>query len=258
MSKVVKDLVNGWNLYPVWIHQAYHNLSSKYKRTILGTLWIAGNFVFTSLAITLVFGTIFHQDLKTFLPYSMLGNLVGSTCLWVFFEGPEMYIGYASIIKNHAYPFTYFSFESVTKVIFLFFHNLVVYYIFMAVSQNLVVPHWSAVPGLLVLTMALLTWGSVFGMLAARYRDLRFLLPSMATLLFFLTPIYWHMDLLGSRAWIATYNPLYNLVAIVREPLLGKLATMDNWIQSIGVTLLGFVVWLVFFGKFRRRIPFWV
>lgn len=258
MNKTFKDLRAGLSLYAVWLHQAYHVLSSKYKRTILGTFWIAGNFVATSMAISIVFGALFHQDLKTMLPYSMLGNLCGTLCLWVIADAPEMYIGSASIIKNHAYPFTYFAFETAAKALMLFGHNLVVFYIFMAVNNSLAIPHWTIIPGLALVICTMLVWGSLFGMCAARYRDLRFLLPNVSNLLFFLTPIYWHVDMLGPQEWIAELNPLYNLISILRQPLLGQTATPGNWEYAFATCGVGAILWLIIFTAFRRRIPFWV
>lgn len=258
MNKAIKDLVNGVKLYPVWLHQAWYALGSKYKRTVLGTLWIAGNFVFTSIAITVVFGALFHQDLKTLLPYTMLGNLCATMCLWAISEAPELFVNSSSIIRNHAYPFTFFSFEAVARLLMLFGHNIVVYYVFMAFNGTLTIPHWSVIPGLIIDITIMLTWGTVIGMLSARYRDLRFLLPNLSSLLYFLTPVYWHVDQLGKKQWIAEANPLYNMINIIRSPLLGEPATSGNWLYTFVIAAVGILIWLVFFSMFRRRIPFWV
>lgn len=258
MNKTIKDVRSGIALYPVWLHQAYHTLSAKYKRTILGTLWIAGNFVFVSLAVTVVFGALFHQNMKTFLPYSMSGNLCGTMCLWVIAEAPEIFLSSGGIIKNHAYPFTYFPLENVARAMMLFLHNLVVYYIFMAFNGTLVFPNWTLLPALALVILIMLFWGTIMGMLAARYRDLRFLLPSISTLFFFLTPIYWEVNMLGPKAWIAEINPLYNMVTILRQPLMGETAPSECWIYSLCLCFLGFVAWFTIFSVFRRRIPFWV
>jgi len=258
MNKTVNDLVSGAKLYRVWLHQAYHVLSSKYKRTILGTLWIAGNFIFTSLAITIVFGFLFKQNLKDFLPYSMLGNLVGTTCLWIFSEAPEIFISQSSIIKNHAYPFTFFSFESVARSIMLFAHNLIVFYVFMLFNGTLTIPNWTVIPGLVVVMLTMMSWGTVLGMLAARYRDLRFLIPNFSNLLFFVTPLYWKVENLGPHRWIADYNPLYNLVSLVRVPLMGGSPTEWNWTFASCFCIAGVFVWFLMFAALRRRIPFWV
>ncbi len=258
MEKGIRDLVNGAKLYHVWLYQAYYELSAKYKRTILGSLWITSNMIFTSLAVAIVFGSIFGRNLQEVLPYMMAGNLVGTTALFVLYEAPEMYIGSGGIIKNHAYPFTYFAFEGVSRKIILFFHNLVAFYIAMFIIGAASIPHWSIILGLPLLCIGLLTWGTLIGMLSARFRDLRFLLPNLGHLLFFMTPIYWHYELLKDNHWIADLNPLYAMVSIVRMPLLGVPPSDQNWAMAFGICALGVILWLIFFSMFRRRIPFWV
>ena len=258
MNKTFADLSAGFRLYPVWLHQAYHVLSAKYKRTILGSVWIAANFTGSSLAIAIVFGALFHQDLKETLPYTMMGFLMAGLSLWIITDAPEMYMANGGIIKNHAYPFTYFAFEAVAKALFLFAHNLVVFYIFDLILGTTTIPLWPLVPGLALVVVCMLTWGSIIGMMAARFRDLRFLLPSLSTLLFFLTPIYWRPETLGRKRWIADVNPIYHMVAVVREPFLGHYPSEANWVFVASLAVAGLLVWLVIFSAFRRRIPFWV
>jgi len=259
MNKAIQDIIAGFKLYPVWLHQAYYFLSAKYKRTVLGSLWIAGNFVFYSLAIALIFGDLFNHSLKSFLPYVMLGTLGANLSLWVLHDAPELYMSSASIIRNHANPFTYFTYEEVARVTMLFLHNLVVFYIFMIFNGTLVIPHWTIIFGLPLVLLIMAFWGSLVGLAAARYRDLRFLLNSMSTMLFFLTPIYWHIEQLGPKhRWIAEFNPLYTMVTLIRDPLMGRAPANEFWSIALGLALSGFALWFAAFSAFRRRIPFWV
>jgi len=259
MDKTFKDVIAGLKMYPVWLHQAYYYLSAKYKRTALGSLWIAGNFIFLSIAITIVFGDLFNRDVKDFLPYVMMGNLSASMCLWILAEGPELYMSSGNIIRNHAYPFSYFTFEEMARVLMLFGHNLVVFYIFMAFAGTLAIPHWTVLPGLVVDVGIMMTWGTVVGLAASRFRDLRFLLSSISHIMYFLTPIYWHYDLLSaSHKWVADFNPLYAMVSLLRAPFLGHAPTSGNWTVALILLGSGLVVWLFTFTACRRRIPFWV
>lgn len=258
LKKAFKDLVDGFMRYPIWTYQAYHLLVAKYKRTALGTLWVSGNFLIMSLSVAYVFGSIFGQPIKEFLPWCLMGNLVGSAVLWTVMEAPELYMGNASLIKNNATPFSYYLFESVAKLLFLFAHNFLVYYIVVILFGFAVIPRWEVIPGILVMTLVLLPWGSLIGMISARYRDLRFLLPNLSMFLFFITPIYWKPDMLGKRSLIAELNPLYHMISIIREPVLGHAPSMNDWLFSIGFAAFGAVLWLIFFPLYRRRIPFWV
>lgn len=259
MDKTIKDVVAGFKMYPVWLHQAYYFLSAKYKRTALGSLWIAGNFVFLSIAITIVFGDLFGRSVKDFLPYVMMGNLAATLCLWTLGEGPELYLSSGAIIRNHAYPFSYFTFEEVARVLMLFAHNLVIFYILMTFFGTLTIPHWTILPGLVIDVFIMMTWGTVVGLAAARFRDLRFLLANISMVLYFLTPIYWHYDLLSAnKRWIADYNPLYAMVSLIRAPILGVPPTAVNWNLAFGLLITGVIAWFITFTACRRRIPFWV
>ncbi|CAL4869180.1 hypothetical protein MMA231_03471 (plasmid) [Asticcacaulis sp. MM231] len=258
MNKAISDLKRGLNLYHVWLYQAYYNLSAKYKRTVFGSLWIAGNMVFTSVAISLVWGGLWGKTLAEVMPYALAGNLLGTTCLFVLYDAGAIFVGSSGMIVNHAYPFTYFIFEGVAEKLMLFFHNLIVYYVFMLVLGAAAIPNWSVIPGFVLVVVCMLTWGGLVGMLSARFRDLRFLLPNIGHIMFFVTPIYWHYDMLQKNQWVADINPLYALVTIVRAPLMGGAATPQNWTMAIATTVIGVTLFAIFFSLYRRRIPFWV
>jgi ABC-type polysaccharide/polyol phosphate export permease len=177
-SKSIDDLRHALSLYHVWLHQAYHEVSSKYKRTILGSIWISGGMVATSLALAIVMGGIQGQILSDILPYVMGGIICFSLSGgYILSEAPDVYISSANIIRNHAYPFTYYSLESLSRTFIIFLHNIVVFYIVLVCLGRLAVPHWSILPALVVVYVNSVLWGSLVSMMAARFSDIRFLLP---------------------------------------------------------------------------------
>lgn len=260
MNKAYNDLKRGFNLYKVWLYQAYHELSSKYRHTALGSFWIAGSMISTSICLSLVFGVIQGQNLNVVLPYIMGGILVYTMLGFVLVEGNEVFLGAAGIIKNHAYPFTYYVFESVTRSFLTFCHNLIVFYIALFCVGYFHVPNWSFILGIPIVLVTMWTWGTVAGLAAARFRDLRFMLPYVSQLVFFITPVFWqpgpHAQ--GWRAAIVNFNPFYGLLEVVREPLLGKAPAANCWVLAFIAMFSGIAAWAIFFPLLRRRIPFWV
>lgn len=259
LNKAFSDLRSGALMWNSWLHQAHHDLTSKYKRTVFGSLWVTGQMVFTSIAVSIVFSGLFGQSLQEALPYIMGGNLAAGLAFFMLSEAPDIYISAGGIIKNHAYPYTYYMYQAVARNFILFIHNIIIYYIFMAAINSIVIPHWTLLLGLPVILLVTWLWGTISAMMSARFRDLRFLLPYLAQVLFFMTPIYWRAEhLSGWRSYIAYSNPFYSLVELIRAPLLGKPATVENWAISGIVVAVGAILWLVSFGIYRRRIPFWV
>lgn len=259
LSKAIADLNAGVSLYRMWIFQAYHNLSSRYKRTALGSLWIASGMLSISLCIALVMGGLLGQNITEVLPYITGGILCFQFSGYIVMGAPEVFVASGGVIKNHAYPYTYYVFEGVANSFMQFLHNLVVYLIMMAIIGQLKITHWTIILGLPIVLVSMFTWSSVFGLLAARFRDLRFMIPFIGNLLFYLTPIMWHPgQMQGGKALVALLNPFYGLVEVMRSPLMGIAPPAAAWQLAAGTMIAGIVIWLIAFSIFRRRIPFWV
>jgi ABC-type polysaccharide/polyol phosphate export permease len=259
INKSINDLKRSISLYHVWTHQAYHELSAKYKRTVLGPLWISSGMVANSLALSIVMGVIQGQNLQDALPYVMGGVMCFALVSIILTEAPETYMTSAGIIKNHPYPYSYYTLESVTRNFILFAHNLVVYFITMAILGKLTIPHWSILIAFPLIYVTCVTWCTLASMVAARFRDLRFMLPFLSQIIFFMTPCFWRADnVTGWRSILVYGNPFYGLMEITRSPLLGFSAPMIAWQLSVGALALGVALWLVMFGAFRGKIAFWV
>ncbi len=258
ISSAIKDVAGGVALYQVWIYQAYLTLTSKYKRTFLGTFWIAGHFISFAIATSILFSSFFKQNIEEILPHNMGGMLAAGMSLWFFTDGPNIFVANTSIIRNHATPKSYFVFEGAAKSLMYFLHNLVVFYVMLAVLNKLVIPHYTIVLGIIANFATMFVWGSIMGILAARYRDIAYLAPSISNMIFLITPIYWGRGMLGKNTWIADLNPFYGLVSVIREPLLGVAPTMHHWILTLGFLGVGIVIFAVVFTAFRSRIAFWV
>jgi lipopolysaccharide transport system permease protein len=76
--------------------------------------------------------------------------------------------------------------------------------------------------------------------------------------MFFVTPIMWSPSLLGDRQWIADFNPLHSLIAVVRDPLLGTVPGLATYAIVLGMTLAGFLLAILAYGKFKARVVYWL
>ena len=53
-------------------------------------------------------------------------------------------------------------------------------------------------------------------------------------------------------------NPFYHLIEIVRAPLLGQAPTELNWMVSLSLGVFGWFATLAFYGRYKRRIAYWL
>jgi ABC-type polysaccharide/polyol phosphate export permease len=100
----------------------------------------------------------------------------------------------------------------------------------------------------------------VVGTLTARFRDIQQIVQSVLQVAMFVTPLFWSPDsLAGSRRIIFVgLNPLYHLLEIVRDPLLGRPPSLNSYIAVALITVAGCALAFVVYGQFRKRIAYWL
>ena len=81
---------------------------------------------------------------------------------------------------------------------------------------------------------------------------------SVMQIMFFLSPVIWKPEQLGPLAVWLPLNPFYDMLEIVRGPLLGEVPSPLVWLGALGYSaLLCGLAWF-FFMRARGRIAFWV
>ncbi len=95
-------------------------------------------------------------------------------------------------------------------------------------------------------------------MISTRYRDFPPIIVSLIQIVFFVTPIIWPVETLGSSRYIADFNPIFAAIDLIRAPLLGVAVSPYSWPLLIGTTIVGCFGTFAFFARFRTRIAYWV
>jgi len=65
-------------------------------------------------------------------------------------------------------------------------------------------------------------------------------------------------SLKGRASSFATYNPLYHLVAVIRDPMLGKAPEALDWFVVVLIAIFGWALTMYVMSKFRHRIVYWL
>ena len=72
------------------------------------------------------------------------------------------------------------------------------------------------------------------------------------------TPVIWRPEQLKSHVYLLPISPFFDLLDIVRSPLLGATPTLMTW---LGAALYSFVLCAIswaLFARARGRIAFWL
>lgn len=257
----VTDIAKSLQNYSLIGMMGWQDVRHRYKRSSLGAFWLTISMGIMIAIMGIIFSKIFHTPLREFLPFLSAGMI-----LWGFISATatDGCIGFSAsfnIIKQLDIPLFAHIARVIWRNIIVFGHNIVILPIVMvAVGQSISWTMLLSLPGFLILTINL-GWITLFlGIICARYRDLSPIIASILQILFYLTPIMWMPNRLPERAnlYLVDSNPFYHLIAIVRQPLLGQAPTTLNWTASLAFALCGWIIALVIYARYQRRIPYWL
>lgn len=257
-SKAFRDLVDGAGFFRVFGRLAWQEIKLRYKRSTLGPFWITLSMMIMIYFMGIVYASLFKMDLTTFFPYLASGMIIWQFFLALVMEGLDCFIESEGMIKQISIPYSFYVYKVVYRNILVMAHQvvgLIPIFLYFNVSSNLPLCFLG-----LTLFMAIAFFGVIlFGLLGARYRDVKNIVQSVLNVLFFVTPVMWIPGMLSGRKLILVQlNPVYHMLNLIRSPLLGQEIPTVSW-QACSLLLLFMMgLSLTLFGKYRRRIPFWL
>ncbi len=261
------DLAGGWQQRQLWAHLGWQDIRQRYRRSLLGPIWISITMAVTAIALGILYAGLFGNELEVQLPYILVGFIIWGFISGCISEGAEVFTSNVGLITHLPAPLSVHVYRLVWRQVLFFAHNLVVYAVMLVVfPQDL---HWTdltALPAVLLLAVNGAWVALLIGIVTTRFRDLLPITQSVVQLAFFLTPIVWiYEDLLNSpnpaiaeRARLAELNPFLHLIEILRRPMLGQPQELRHWVVVGIITVLGWALTLVVLRRYRARVSYWV
>lgn len=238
---------------------ASNDIISRYRRTAIGPLWmIATHGVWTG-AIFLLSSGIFGADARSYLPYLAVSITFWNILAFSINGSSTVFQRSVGYISSFPFPlYTYpLQFQFSNMIVFL--HQsaipLVVLIAFGMLGQvNLLL----LLAVMLIYLLLGINLSIIIGALGGRYRDVQYLLESITTIMFLLTPIFWQKAVLVKHEWIVDYNPFAHLLSIARAAVLNEPASLNSWIVSILLVAATSLVSTVVYLRARSRLYFWI
>ncbi|WP_104524838.1 galactan export ABC transporter permease subunit Wzm/RfbD [Blastococcus atacamensis] len=259
------DLRRGWDQRELWLHLGWQDIRQRYRRSVLGPIWITISMAVTAIALGILYSGLFGIELATLLPHVLVGMIVWAFISGCITEGSEVFVANTGLITHLPAPISIHVYRLVWRQTLFFAHNLIVYAVMLvAFPQPL---RWTDLSAFLAMALLIVngTWVALLiGIVSTRFRDLPPVTQSLVQLLFFLTPIVWMYDVLldnpavAERARLVELNPLFHFVEIIRRPMLGQDQEWRTWIIVGGIAAVGWAVTLLVMRRYRSRVAYWV
>lgn len=243
----------------LWSTLAWYDIVLRYRRSLLGPLWITLSMGTLLLGMGPLYAGLFDVPLVRFYPHLALGIIFWNFLSATLNDGCQVFVGAAAYLKQGSVPRSALVWRSLARQ-FLFLAHHVVLYVPVAIWAGI---SWNSrmllvIPGLIVVIINLHALSITLGFLSARFRDVPNIVASSLQLLMFLTPVFWIPEKLPERSRFILYNPLAQLLDILRLPLMGGLPAPGTIWFLLYFTMLNLAVAAVLYRTCRRKVVYWV
>lgn len=253
------DVVEGFRLWRLAWSLGWLDIRLRYRGSILGPFWLTLSTAIMIAALGVLYSALFHIDMHNYLPFLALSQVLWGFIAALVSDACNCFTLSDEMIRAIRMPLTVHALRTLIRNVFVLAHNVVV--IVAVALIYAVLPGWSALqvlPGLALWAIDGLAICLLLGAICARFRDVGPIVGSVMQIAFFLTPVIWQPEQLGVHAVLLPLNPFFDLMQIVRAPLLDQMPSEQVWLAAIAysIALCGFS-WALFV-RARSRVAFWI
>ena len=237
------------------------DLKVKYRGSMLGLVWSVLNPLLNMVVMTVVFSTLFRNDIEYFPVYYLSGYLIftlnqeGSTeaMFSMHYAAPLLRKVY---IPKYVFPVS----KIITAIINLAF-SLIAMFLIMLITRA---PFHFTIFLLPVLVVYLSIFTTGLGLLlsalAARFRDVTYLYSVAMMAWSFLTPIFYPLEMLPQVVqFLQNFNPMFHYVNFSRNIILyGTPPSLTLHLFCIGCGLIMLAIGSRVFAKMQDSFIYYV
>ncbi len=261
-NTAIVDLYDGLKRWYAIYIIAINEIKQKYRRTALGPLWNSINMIVMVLGLSLLFGTIFKQNVKTYVSYLAVGILFWTYITSVVTDSCRCWTDSSEIIKQIKVPLSFFTYKLMIKNLILLIHNtLIVMLVLTLLGEAHFKTNAQGVMQFIIAIIGLFSISILIAMLTTRYRDVLPIVENGLQLIFYLTPIIWKVQQVGEGTVlnkIIRWNPFFYEMTALRGILDGSLLERDQMIVfSLGVLVLISFSFMEF-NKHFKKLAYWL
>src|SRR5258706_6693903 len=126
VGMALRDLRLSWDRRGLAWSLAWHDISSRYRGSILGPFWITLSMGLMVVGIGVVYANLFGIALKDFLPLVALGIVFFGTISGTITEGCDTFVHAARMLSQTSLPMFTFVWRTVFRNVINLAHHLVI------------------------------------------------------------------------------------------------------------------------------------
>src|ERR1041384_6850600 len=113
LREALADLGGGLALWQLWSTLGWHDIRQRYRRSIVGPFWLTLSMGIMVAGLAYLYGGLFGQNTKGYLPYVAAGMIVFSLISSLATEGAVVFIGSSSLILQLKAPLSVYVYQMI-------------------------------------------------------------------------------------------------------------------------------------------------
>lgn len=248
-----KEIIQARDLFNTLVMR---DIKIRYKQTVLGLAWAVLQPLAGMVVLTLVFSN-FEGVKPPGVPYPLF--LLAGLIPWNFFSSAVSGAGTSLLAQQHLITKIYF------PRLFVPASTVGTFLVDMAVGLGLfavLMPIYQYTPSINLIFLPLvilltftsaLGLGLIFASVTVLYRDLRFVIPFLMSLLMYASPVFYQPAILSPRVQlVVAANPVTGIVTAFRWSILGLPLDVQAVSISVVMSIVVMVLGLYFFRRTER------
>jgi lipopolysaccharide transport system permease protein len=257
--QITDALIYGWRSRRAWLFTATSRTRARFARTALGGFWLGLSNLLSIAALSFVYGSVFKvQDFLHYVVFLGIGLVVWNSLATSIGAAPFLFEVNAIHLKNTNLHPIFYTLEEWVFQVQSFMQSFIMVLLGLSFFKQDLLLNFLAFSWLPMLNIVLFMYWVplIVCILGARFRDFYQLIPICLQLGFLLSPILYDKKSLGSLAWTANINPIYQIISPLRRALTEGHLSLAQTTAIFLVNLSGVCAALWLLEKSRRDLPF--
>jgi ABC-type polysaccharide/polyol phosphate export permease len=255
MAGAANDFVQSFRAHQLWVALAMNDILARYRGSMIGPFWITITTAIFVAGIGVVYSELMNVDISVYVPWMATGIVLWNLISGMVLEGADALISAAGVIRQTATPLPMFIWRVVLRGVINFLHQVVVIFGVAAIFGYLFKINLPMAGLGLALIVINVSWVALIAaIVSARFRDTQQVIASVTQLVFFLSPVLWRPQDLSKAKLILAPNPVFHMLEVARNPLLGLPVMPISIAFLLGLAVVGWALAFLLFAAVRRRI----
>jgi ABC-2 type transport system permease protein len=261
MTGALKEAIEIFKYRELLRNLVVRDIKVRYKRSVLGFVWVMLNPLLVMLIMNIVFSGLFKVSTKNYTIYLLSGII-----LWSFFAQStataiDSFIGNSNLIKKLYIPKAIFPCSVVISAMINFLFSLVPFLIIFIITGTSLSSHFYVLPaGVIFIVMFSFGISLIISTLTVFFHDTKYIYEVLLTALMYMTPIFYPEAIIPKKfIFIFHLNPLYHFLNIFRAALFMDVPSLPGslfygFLSSFTALIAGWV----FYNRYKDRVVYYL